>query len=54
MGKKKEDRIKIRLRSTESHYTYHTTKNRRNTPERLQLRKYDPIVKRHVIFKEHK
>ncbi|MBK07849.1 MAG: 50S ribosomal protein L33 [Deltaproteobacteria bacterium] len=51
---KKDDRIIIKLRSTESSYMYHTTKSKRNTPERLQLRKYDPILRRHVIFKEHK
>lgn len=51
---KKEDRINIKLRSTESSYTYHTNKNKRNTTDRLQLRKYDPVVRRHVIFKEHK
>ncbi|GAC79101.1 MULTISPECIES: 50S ribosomal protein L33 [Gordonia] len=33
-------------------YTYVTRKNRRNNPDRLTLRKYDPIVKRHVEFKE--
>ncbi|WP_103062049.1 50S ribosomal protein L33 [Actinomyces qiguomingii] len=33
-------------------YTYVTRKNRRNTPERLILRKYDPVVRRHVEFKE--
>lgn len=33
-------------------YTYVTTKNRRNSPDRLVLRKYDPVVRRHVEFKE--
>ncbi len=51
---KKGDRINIKMRSTESHYTYHTQKNKRNSPERLSLRKYDPVLKRHVMFKEHK
>jgi len=51
---KKDDRINIKLRSTESHYVYHTRKNKRNSPERLKLKKYDPVVRRHVIFKEHK
>ncbi len=51
---KKGDRIKIRMKSTESPYVYHTIKNKRNTTERLQLRKFDPVVRRHVIFKEHK
>lgn len=51
---KKDDRINIKLKSTESSYIYHTKKNKRNTTERLQLRKYDPILRRHVIFKESK
>ena len=47
-------RIIIKLKSTESAYTYVTTKNKRNDPERMVLRKYDPIVKRHVEFRETK
>ena len=33
-------------------YTYVTRKNRRNDPDRLSLRKYDPTIRRHVEFKE--
>ena len=33
-------------------HTYVTRKNRRNTPERLVLRKFDPVVRRHVEYKE--
>lgn len=33
-------------------YTYVTRKNRRNDPERLVLRKFDPVVRRHVEFRE--
>ena len=33
-------------------YAYVTRKNRRNTPDRLVLRKFDPVVRRHVEFKE--
>ena len=45
-------RIKILLRSSESAYAYASTKNRRNTSQKLELRKYDPVVRRHVLFKE--
>ena len=31
---------------------YVTRKNRRNTPDRLVLRKFDPVVRRHVEYKE--
>ncbi|TQN32699.1 LSU ribosomal protein L33P [Haloactinospora alba] len=43
----------VKLRSAASTgYTYVTRKNRRNTPDRLVLRKYDPVVGRHVEFRE--
>ena len=35
-------------------YMYYTSKNRVTTPGRLELRKYDPIVRKHVLFKETK
>lgn len=53
MATKKAIREKIRLRSTAgTGYTYVTHKNRRNDPDRLVLRKYDPVVRRHVDFRE--
>lgn len=33
---------------------YLTSKNRRNTPDRLELKKYSPKLRKHVIFKEVK
>jgi large subunit ribosomal protein L33 len=33
-------------------YTYAARKNRRNDQDRLRLRKYDPVVRRHVVFRE--
>ena len=47
-------RINVQLRSTESGYSYFVSKNKRNDPERMELRKYDPKVRKHVIFKEKK
>ncbi|MCX5205248.1 50S ribosomal protein L33 [Streptomyces sp. NBC_00237] len=45
----------IKLRSTAgTGFTYVTRKNRRNTPDRLALRKYDPKVTRHVDFREER
>lgn len=35
-------------------YFYVTPKNKRNTPEKLELNKYDPKVRKHVKFKEEK
>ncbi len=45
----------IKLRSTAgTGYTYVTTKNKTNTRERIEIKKYDPVVRRHVIFKEER
>jgi large subunit ribosomal protein L33 len=51
---KKKVREPIRLKSTESNDCYWTVKNRRNTTERLELKKYDRLLRKHVIFKEAK
>ena len=51
---KKGAREKIRLKSAESFQTYWTYKNKRNTPDRLEMRKYDKTLRRHVMFKEAK
>lgn len=53
-GKKSRDlRPVVKLRSTAgTGYTYVTRKNRRNSPDLLALSKYDPVVRRHVEFKE--
>ena len=45
----------VKLRSTGgTGYTYVTRKNRRTTPDRLVLRKYDPVLRRHVDFREER
>ncbi|GGV73230.1 50S ribosomal protein L33 2 [Streptomyces gelaticus] len=45
----------VRLRSTAgTGSTYVTRKNRRNDPERMVLRKYDPVARRHVEFREER
>ncbi|MGN5238842.1 50S ribosomal protein L33 [Rhodococcus sp. SJ-3] len=45
----------VKLRSMAgTGYTYVTRKNRRNDPDRLVLRKYDPTLRRHVDFREEK
>ena len=42
----------VKMKSSESTYIYYTTKNKRNTTKKLELRKYDPILRKHVLFKE--
>jgi large subunit ribosomal protein L33 len=45
----------VKQRSTaDTGYTYVTRKNRRNAPDRLTLKKYDPVVRRHVDFREER
>ncbi|AZI58960.1 50S ribosomal protein L33 [Nakamurella antarctica] len=45
----------VKLKSTAgTGYTYVTRKNRRNDPDRLVLRKFDPKIRRHVEFKEER
>lgn len=48
-------REKIRMVSSAgTGYFYTTTKNKRKTPEKLKLKKYDPVVRKHVEFVEAK
>lgn len=51
---KKGPRVMVKMRSTESAHMYVTDKNRRNDPNRMELRKFDPIVRRHVVYRETK
>ena len=45
----------IKLKSTAgTGYTYVTRKNKRNTPDRITLKKFDPIVRKHVEFREER
>jgi large subunit ribosomal protein L33 len=53
MARSADRRAVVRLVSTAgTSYSYVTRKNRRNDPDRLVLRKYDPAVRRHVDFRE--
>jgi large subunit ribosomal protein L33 len=51
----KPKREKIKLESTAgTGYFYTTKKNRTNTQEKVELKKYDPKARKHVLFKEKK
>ncbi len=59
--KSKENRIQVILECTEQKESgvpgmsrYITTKNRKNTTERLELKKYNPFLKKYTIHKEIK
>ena len=46
-------RDKIRLVSSAgTGHFYTTSKNKRTTPDKLELKKYDPVARKHVIYKE--
>ena len=49
----KSNTIQIKLvSSADTGYYYVTKKNPRTTTEKLELRKYDPVARKHVEFKE--
>jgi large subunit ribosomal protein L33 len=59
--KSKGNRIQITLECTEQRKTdvpgisrYITEKNRKNTPDRLELKKYNPFLKKVTVHKEIK
>lgn len=48
-------REKVKLESTAgTGHFYTTTKNKRNMPDKMQIKKFDPVARRHVIYKETK
>ncbi|MCO6523569.1 MAG: 50S ribosomal protein L33 [Candidatus Schmidhempelia sp.] len=48
-------REKIRLVSSAgTGHFYTTSKNKRTMPEKMEIKKYDPVVRQHVIYKEAK
>jgi len=53
MAKRTDLRPVVTLRSTAgTGYSYVTRKNRRTTPDRMVLRKFDPVAREHVDFRE--
>ena len=50
----KEARSYVKLQSAESPHCYYVQKNRRNSVGKLELRKYDPVVRKHVAYREGK
>ncbi|MEN8711223.1 MAG: 50S ribosomal protein L33 [Arenicellales bacterium] len=47
------DKIKLVSSAGTGHF-YTTTKNKRTMTEKLEMKKYDPVVRKHVIYKESK
>ena len=48
-------REKIRMNSTDGTGHFYTTdKNKRTMPDKLEMKKYDPVARKHVMYKEAK
>ncbi|HBZ18712.1 MAG TPA: 50S ribosomal protein L33 [Betaproteobacteria bacterium] len=47
------DKIKLESSAGTGHF-YTTTKNKRNMPEKMEIKKFDPVVRQHVMYKEAK
>jgi large subunit ribosomal protein L33 len=48
-------RDKIRLNSTANTGHFYTTdKNKRTMPDKMEIKKFDPVARMHVIYKEAK
>ena len=47
------DKIKL-VSSAGTGFFYTTDKNKRNMPEKMEIKKFDPKARKHVIFKEAK
>ena len=51
----KGGREKIKLESTAgTGHFYTTTKNKKNTPDKMEMKKFDPVARKHVAYKETK
>jgi large subunit ribosomal protein L33 len=53
MAKSVRDKIKLVSTADTGHY-YTTTKNKRTHPDKMEVQKYDPVVRKHVAYKESK
>ncbi|EDS0319328.1 50S ribosomal protein L33 [Salmonella enterica subsp. enterica serovar Cerro] len=53
MAKGIREKIKLVSSAGTGHF-YTTTKNKRTKPEKLELKKFDPVARQHVIYKEAK
>ncbi len=47
------DKIKLESTAGTGHF-YTTTKNKKTKPEKIEIKKFDPTIRKHVIYKEGK
>jgi large subunit ribosomal protein L33 len=53
MAKSARDKIRLVSSAGTGHF-YTTDKNRKNTPGKIEIKKYDPVIRKHVMYKEAK
>ncbi len=49
----KRDKIRLVSSAGTGHF-YTTIKNKQNTPEKMEIKKFDPVARKHVMYKEAK
>lgn len=47
------EKIKLESSAGTGHF-YTTTKNKRTMPEKMEIKKFDPVARKHVKYKETK
>ena len=53
MAKSARDKIRLVSSAGTGHF-YTTDKNKKNTPGKMEMKKYDPVIRKHVTYKEAK
>ena len=47
------EKIKLESSAGTGHF-YTTTKNKKTMPEKMEIKKFDPVARKHVLYKEAK
>ena len=47
------EKIKLVSSAGTGHY-YTTDKNKKNMPDKMEIKKFDPVVRKHVMYREGK
>ncbi|QOI10862.1 50S ribosomal protein L33 [Blochmannia endosymbiont of Colobopsis nipponica] len=53
MSKRNRENIQL-FSSADTGHFYSSTKNKRKKLEKIELRKFDPVIRKHVLYKERK
>ena len=53
MAKAAREKIRLISSAGTGHF-YTTTKNKRNMPSKMEIKKFDPVIRQHVMYKEGK